>query len=888
MAGQAIEPGVQRSPQAVVLRAHALPTDTSVRFVLLLAAVITASLYLFQALWFVARGELFLATVERCGGIADVGAGPLAATTRELQRQSACRAGLSNEQALFALAGVGVVMVVAWIAYRMRPSLRERRSKLEPLDPLDGQDVLAAVAELSAQARLATPPTTRIDAVNPGVQAFAYGAGSHQRLGMTGGLVAQQYVDPSAFRAVVRHELAHLTNRDVPWTYYTVSAWWAFLFVAVVPVVVIFIVSDPEYVVRLGWRTAALALLVAVVGTGVLRTREVYADARAAEWGSAPELDRILAAEKPTRQRRPWWLRLHPSGAQRRQLLADPDGLFVADWVTAFATGVTGGLAFTSLHSLAYLAVPRSGVLPLCALLIAPLIAGVLCVTAWRVGMWEAIRAQRRPLGLPMGVGLGVGLAVAPLLAIDSAVSGVAQDAAGWAGYLLWCLGMVVAAALVTRWVVDAGRVRVASTFAAATPTRALVVHIAASSLAIALLLVLGSQSLLILTVSGPDALTWPDFWPWLPLSIGAGLQSLPTLAIGLLVLTPLLARRDMARRRTGAPISAVPEHWAWRHPPGMVVSSIDEPPAISRQPSLRAVAAVGLGAGLAAAVMVVATRVISTTVEASVRGSDAFAVALGEGVWDSSIAAAVIASVAAAFVLPGRWWTLSLVAGGLAAVITSVTGLGASVAAGCGLLPTTDPGCSLPGWTLTRVIVIDSLAQAAVPVCLLAAVVGVWHSWRLRRGIATSGSARAIRIAAVVAAGAAAASAGSIALDVRSTEPTVVTGPGFTVELPAGWTSPPGPTMAATQFDTIAQDLQVVIAPAQSAEPTIATGPSVGGVPAGLVRTLEEGSVRLEQYQVQAPAGVYVVVVVGTPVRLEQRDAALDTLFQAVTWSTQ
>ena len=46
--------------------------------------------------------------------------------------------------------------------------------------------------------------------------------------------------------------------------------------------------------------------------------------------------------------------------------------------------------------------------------------------------------------------------------------------------------------------------------------------------------------------------------------------------------------------------------------------------------------------------------------------------------------------------------------------MITSVAGLAASVAAGCGLLPTADPGCSLPGWTLTRVLVVDSLAQAA------------------------------------------------------------------------------------------------------------------------------------------------------------------------------
>ena len=48
------------------LRPGALPTDTAIRFLLVLAAVTSATLYLFQSLWFVARGELFAATVTQC------------------------------------------------------------------------------------------------------------------------------------------------------------------------------------------------------------------------------------------------------------------------------------------------------------------------------------------------------------------------------------------------------------------------------------------------------------------------------------------------------------------------------------------------------------------------------------------------------------------------------------------------------------------------------------------------------------------------------------------------------------------------------------------------------------------------------------------------------
>jgi len=99
------------------LRPCALPTDTAIRFLLVLAAVASASLYLFQSLWFVARGELFTATFLSCatgGGLS----GLIGTASAQLQEQASCQSSLSREQAAVEVVGSLVVLLVAWAGYR--------------------------------------------------------------------------------------------------------------------------------------------------------------------------------------------------------------------------------------------------------------------------------------------------------------------------------------------------------------------------------------------------------------------------------------------------------------------------------------------------------------------------------------------------------------------------------------------------------------------------------------------------------------------------------------------------------------------------------------------------------------------------------------------------
>jgi hypothetical protein len=65
---------------------------------------------------------------------------------------------------------------------------------------------------------------------------------------------------------------------------------------------------------------------------------------------------------------------------------------------------------------------------------VAVLIAGIVCIEAWRVSLREAVRGVREPIGVRLGVGLGIGLAVGPLLTLRSAMTTLIEGTTGWVG----------------------------------------------------------------------------------------------------------------------------------------------------------------------------------------------------------------------------------------------------------------------------------------------------------------------------------------------------------------------------------------------------------------------------------------------------------------------
>jgi Zn-dependent protease with chaperone function len=544
---------------SAALSPRALPTDTSVRFLLLLAAVTAASLYLYEALWVVLRGEAFLDPVRDCGLRLPGGAN----STVLLGEQGDCRAGTDREQAVFALTGTAVVLLAAYGVYHLLPLLRTRRSDLVRLDPADAAALHEEVRRLAADAGLARAPEVLVDAANPAVQAFAYGTVRRPRLGLTGGLVVLQVVDPPAFRAVLRHEIAHLANRDVPWTYYTVAVWWSFVALALVPVVAVFVVSDIRYVLRLGWRTLLLAALVLLVRNAVLRAREAYADARAAEWGSGSDLDRVLAAQPAARSRRPPLLRLHPPADARRSLLADPDGLFGVDGFTVLAAGVAAGTAYPTVRSLADLALPSALASVGSALVVAPLLAVVVAVGAWRAGLRSAVRGVAVPVAGPLALGAGIGLAVGPLLSFEA--GGLVLGAGGVGGYVVWAVVTALMTGLVAWYAAGTGRLAVEAGLRRPSPWPVLGPQGVAVAAAFAVLLAYGHPALLYAGGAGPvAALSAWSLWGSIPSWFGDG--GVLLLAVtGLLVAGPLVASWSLRGRAAEAGLAAA---WPWRELP--------------------------------------------------------------------------------------------------------------------------------------------------------------------------------------------------------------------------------------------------------------------------------------------------------------------------------
>ena len=123
----------------------------------------------------------------------------------------------------------------------------------------------------------------------------------------------KQAADPPAFRAIIRHELAHIRNRDVGITYFTLAVWYAFLLVAVLPLRRRRCSARTSLDLERHLATRACSpRLVYLTRNAVLRSREVYADLRASvpdgpgrgAAARAGELPRPAARIRLTRVRR--------------------------------------------------------------------------------------------------------------------------------------------------------------------------------------------------------------------------------------------------------------------------------------------------------------------------------------------------------------------------------------------------------------------------------------------------------------------------------------------------------------------------------------------------------------------------------------------------------
>jgi Zn-dependent protease with chaperone function len=390
------------------------PDETGLRFTLLVGAALAASVFVGSTIYFSVRGPVMGAALARCGEL--VGPPPLAGPELPawVTRLDACQAGVRAEMLAWSVGWVVIVVVTAFSVYAVIPAWKIRRRHLRSLHRVE--DLQDYVAGLCAESGLRTPPRLVGDPLDSSTTALAFGGWGRRLLALQGGMIRLFSVDRPAFRAIVLHELAHLRNRDVGRTYYAVSVWLAFLAVGLLPFVVVTVLSDAaRYGLASSWRILLLAGLVYLTRNALLRSRELYADARAGITEPEAALATVLRRLSPI----PRWragVGVHPSPELRLRALTDPVVVLRPALGEALALGVVTSVLYAAVTGLVTLVAElRPSVQWWGALVVSPLAVGILGLIVWRytvaVGVVRSV-GRTVTLGLAFGCGLLIGEAV--------------------------------------------------------------------------------------------------------------------------------------------------------------------------------------------------------------------------------------------------------------------------------------------------------------------------------------------------------------------------------------------------------------------------------------------------------------------------------------------
>jgi Zn-dependent protease with chaperone function len=252
-------------------------------------------------------------------------------------------------------------LCLAFLFFLRYPAQIRRRRKIQFLTEKD-QHIQEHVSKLALQAGV-FPPAIEMPLLGfKGSDAQAFGIGKGRTIALDGGFRILRKTNPDVFTALLRHELAHFVNADVGRTYFSDALWksirWLLVFPFLLALTVILMQSFFWEVFNQGQLEVTVAALPSVAGLFVqwgfvltiagmiwarlLRTREFYADWRAALWGSQNGLRVILQEEtekkNPPRCFNVW--QFHPDARDRLDALEHPETLFKLSPAMLFMTGL--------------------------------------------------------------------------------------------------------------------------------------------------------------------------------------------------------------------------------------------------------------------------------------------------------------------------------------------------------------------------------------------------------------------------------------------------------------------------------------------------------------------------------------------------------------------
>uniref|UniRef100_UPI001BDCA43C M48 family metalloprotease n=1 Tax=Pseudonocardia lacus TaxID=2835865 RepID=UPI001BDCA43C len=388
----------------------AYPAPTTGRYLVLLAALLTAGFFVGEWLHSEVARSAYEATELTCSVSPLV---PVDAPTGTGQAAlDACRAGSEHLRAAFVLGGAAVVAVGGFGVLHLVPALLRRRRRPAAL-PAGLQPAGRRFAELAAAAGLRRCPTPLLGSARQR-DAFSFGVPGRYAVVLPVAL-ALRWRDPRLFDPVVRHELAHIAHRDVAFAWLARSIWYVLAPVLALPAVAGAVSGDLSLLPEHLWRALLLAGTVQLVGAALLRSREHDADLRAARSPAGPgpmlgAVALIRAAEVP-RYRRP--LALHPSPAERRAVLQRPELAarvgFLDGFTAAFLAGLAGPLVVEAVLSSAVGIAPPSVAQLAVALTVGPLLGGSVGLALWRASaVARAVGGSAPPWPAALGVAVGL------------------------------------------------------------------------------------------------------------------------------------------------------------------------------------------------------------------------------------------------------------------------------------------------------------------------------------------------------------------------------------------------------------------------------------------------------------------------------------------------
>lgn len=356
------------------LNPFAFPSETDIRFLLLVLAIAGSTMILTQAVIGIFTKSALI-TVS-CALIVTIS---LFAIAHKQARQSAVKTIRKNR----------------WQSFPPKdadPSLSASHQRMERYI----QQTVDRVPELaSAKIQFIWDETSKASKLPTGM---AFGFGKHQYVCLRQGLhdAFIQFPKSPTFQSVVMHELGHIANRDVSKTIFTTSLGRCFFPIAIFSVMVFTFYTllavgdrlqrgislDPaqpgiQEIINTNIKLIFLLLIVEIARSSILRVREYYADARARNWlGNSTDLTQLLSEHlgktsqkslKP-KSKKQWyglaiwglfklWFRnkiapLHPTDRQRITRLENSRNFFSPSYEVALLAGFLSGVALNANMSI--------------------------------------------------------------------------------------------------------------------------------------------------------------------------------------------------------------------------------------------------------------------------------------------------------------------------------------------------------------------------------------------------------------------------------------------------------------------------------------------------------------------------------------------------------